>query len=337
MKFNTFLVAVMAVLGAVAAADQPVVKTPVEALEKAQASTLPDGVTLTGVTEKIDPPAGAAATLAKEDHKGDDDNDKDGDNDKDDNKEQYGWGLGGGLGGLGGLGGWGLGGWGGWGGWGGYGPYRFGFMCGGVPGWAYPMGYWNMYGAGLYGGGCGLVKYQPSTNSTKHSETMKFNTFLVAVMAVLGAVAAADQPVVKTPVEALEKAQASTLPDGVTLTGVTEKIDPPAGAAATLAKEDHKGDDDNDKDGDNDKDDNKEQYGWGLGGGLGGLGGLGGWGLGGWGGWGGWGGYGPYRFGFMCGGVPGWAYPMGYWNMYGAGLYGGGCGLGIPMGGLYYC
>ncbi|KAG2812028.1 hypothetical protein PC116_g28219 [Phytophthora cactorum] len=35
----------MAVLGAVAAADQPVVKTPVEALEKAQASTLPDGVT----------------------------------------------------------------------------------------------------------------------------------------------------------------------------------------------------------------------------------------------------------------------------------------------------
>ncbi|KAG2760991.1 hypothetical protein Pcac1_g27112 [Phytophthora cactorum] len=45
---------------------------------------------------------------------------------------------------------------------------------------------------------------------------MKFNTFLVAVMAVLGAVAAADQPVVKTPVEALEKAQASTLPDGVT-------------------------------------------------------------------------------------------------------------------------
>ncbi|KAG2761049.1 hypothetical protein Pcac1_g27107 [Phytophthora cactorum] len=52
---------------------------------------------------------------------------------------------------------------------------------------------------------------------------MKFNTFLVAVMAVLGAVAAADQPVAKTPVEALEKAQASTLPDGVTLTGVTER------------------------------------------------------------------------------------------------------------------
>ncbi|KAG2761047.1 hypothetical protein Pcac1_g27103 [Phytophthora cactorum] len=48
--------------------------------------------------------------------------DKDDDNDKDDNKEQYGWGLGGGLGGLGGLGGWGLGGWGGWGGWGGYDP-----------------------------------------------------------------------------------------------------------------------------------------------------------------------------------------------------------------------
>ncbi|ETI37971.1 hypothetical protein F443_16189 [Phytophthora nicotianae P1569] len=27
-------------------------------------------------------------------------------------------------------------------------------MCGGVPGWAYPLGYWNMFGAGLYGGGC---------------------------------------------------------------------------------------------------------------------------------------------------------------------------------------
>lgn len=150
---------------------------------------------------------------------------------------------------------------------------------------------------------------------------MNFIIPFVAMMAYIGPVAAADQPLVLSPVEAYEKAQTSTLPDGVTLTGVTETIDPPANAAATTKKE---VDEDNDNDS---KDNQKEQLEWGLGG----------WGLGGWGGWGGWGGYGPYRFGFMCGGVPGWAYPIGYWNMFGAGLYGGGCGLGIPFGGLYYC
>ncbi|KAE8907136.1 hypothetical protein PF005_g16209 [Phytophthora fragariae] len=145
---------------------------------------------------------------------------------------------------------------------------------------------------------------------------MKFTVFLVAALAVVGVVAAAaDQPAVaqpalKTAAEALEKVQASELPDGVTLTGTTETIDPPAGAAATIAAKEG---------GDNNKDDNKEQYGWGMG--------LGG----------GWGGFGPYRFGFTCGGYPGWAYPMGYWNMFGAGLYGGSCGLGMPLGGLYYC
>lgn len=81
-------------------------------------------------------------------------------------------------------------------------------------------------------------------------------------------------------------------------------------------------------------------YGYGgLGGlgGLGGIGGFGGWGLGGYGGWGGWGGLGPYRFGFSCGGIGGWAYPLGFWNTFGVGLYDGGCGLGIPFGGLFYC
>ncbi|EEY64960.1 uncharacterized protein PITG_16400 [Phytophthora infestans T30-4] len=125
---------------------------------------------------------------------------------------------------------------------------------------------------------------------------MKFHAFLVAMMTVVGAVAAADQPLVKSAAEALEQVQASALPDG---------------------------------------DDDKENFGWGFGGGLGG--GFGGWGFGGWGGWGGWGGFGPYRFGFRCGGVPGWAYPLGYWNTFGASLYGGGCGLGMPFGGLYYC
>ena len=132
-------------------------------------------------------------------------------------------------------------------------------------------------------------------------------------MAVLGAVVnAADQPVdMKTPVEAYETIQEANLPAGVTLTGSTEKIDPPADAAVASKMSDK-----------------KEQF-WGLGGiGLG---------YGGWGGWGGWGGLGPYRFGFMYGGYPGWAYPLGYWNLFGAGMYGGGCGLGIPFGGLYYC
>jgi hypothetical protein len=62
---------------------------------------------------------------------------------------------------------------------------------------------------------------------------------------------------------------------------------------------------------------------------------------GGWGGrfgsWGGLGGFGPYRFGFGLGGLSGWAYPLNYWNTWGAGLYGGGCGFGFPYGGLYYC
>ncbi|KAE8953573.1 hypothetical protein PR001_g32825 [Phytophthora rubi] len=89
---------------------------------------------------------------------------------------------------------------------------------------------------------------------------MKFSTFLVAVLAVVGVVAAVDQPTVaqpalKTAAEALEKVQASELPDGVTLTGTTEKIDQPSGAAAAIAAKE--GDDNN-------KDANKEQYGWGT-------------------------------------------------------------------------
>ena len=147
---------------------------------------------------------------------------------------------------------------------------------------------------------------------------MKTSCFLVAMLAFVGSVTAADESVVKTSVEAFNKVQASKLPDGVTLTGVTVKIDPPADATASIKKESHEDNDSNDQSDDNEK----EQFGWGLGS---------------WGGWGGWGGFGPYRFGFMCGGIPGWAYPINYWNLYGAGLYGGGCGLGIPFRGLYYC
>ncbi|KAE8967477.1 hypothetical protein PF011_g27544, partial [Phytophthora fragariae] len=84
---------------------------------------------------------------------------------------------------------------------------------------------------------------------------MKFSTFLVAALAVVGVVAAADQPALKTAAEAFEMVQASELPNGVTLTGTTEKIDQPAGSAALIAAKEG---------GDNNKDDKKEQYGWGM-------------------------------------------------------------------------
>ncbi|RLN06448.1 hypothetical protein BBJ28_00024356 [Nothophytophthora sp. Chile5] len=43
-------------LGTVAAANSPALKTPTEALEVVQGTSLPDGVTLTGTVEKIDQP-----------------------------------------------------------------------------------------------------------------------------------------------------------------------------------------------------------------------------------------------------------------------------------------
>jgi hypothetical protein len=130
-----------------------------------------------------------------------------------------------------------------------------------------------------------------------------------------------------TPDQALKSVQQLQLPSGVTLTGSTEPIQMKTTkegkhAVTTIAS-------------DNDK---HEQ--WGIGGGFGG--GYGGWGGLGWGGgygggWGGWGGFGPYRFGYSCGGIGGWAYPLGFWNTFGAGIWGGGCGLGFPYGGLFYC
>ncbi|CAI5722321.1 unnamed protein product [Hyaloperonospora brassicae] len=149
---------------------------------------------------------------------------------------------------------------------------------------------------------------------------MKCTVFLVAAIGVLGVVTAADQAAVKTPAEALEQIRSTALPDGVALTGTTEKIDPPATAAAvapkgTDVKEDkqHNDKEDSADSEDDDDDTKKELFGFG------------------------WGGYGPYRFGFTYGGIGGWAYPLNYWNTFGSGLIGGGCGLGIPFGGLYYC
>jgi len=156
-----------------------------------------------------------------------------------------------------------------------------------------------------------------------------------AILAINGASAAPDAAVSATttasnvisPQEAFEAVKNLDLPPGVTLTGSVEPIKEPANAVVKKTEADN-----------NDHDDNKEWFG-GVGlGRFGGLGGLGGWGgIGGWGGWGGWGGFGPHRFGFNCGGLGGWAYPLGFWNTFGAGLYGGGCGLGIPFGGLFYC
>jgi hypothetical protein len=52
--------------------------------------------------------------------------------------------------------------------------------------------------------------------------------------------------------------------------------------------------------------------------------------------WGGWCGCGPHRFGFKCGGIIGWAYPIHFWNLCGPRFFGG-CGLGIACGDLFFC
>ncbi|CAH0489871.1 unnamed protein product [Peronospora farinosa] len=123
--------------------------------------------------------------------------------------------------------------------------------------------------------------------------------------------------------KALEAAKHNSMPDGVEFTGSIEQIDQPADAKEILEAMQTKHDD-------ADNAGKQEGFGWGHGRRFG-------WGHGGWGSWGGWAGFGPYRFGFRCGGVPGWAYPLSYWNIFGVGLYGGGCSLGMPFGGLYYC
>jgi hypothetical protein len=140
--------------------------------------------------------------------------------------------------------------------------------------------------------------------------------------------------------EALHALEKIDLPAGVTLTGTTEMLQLPPTTTTTNEKV---------AEGDVATKDHEQfigglggRFGGGLGGLDGGLGGIGGGfgggfggGLGGFGG--GFGGFGPYRFGFNCGGLGGWAYPLGYWNTFGSGIWGGGCGLGIASGGLFYC
>ena len=160
---------------------------------------------------------------------------------------------------------------------------------------------------------------------------MKFAAITIAAIVamtnvVTGTIAAVEMPTsdpsttVLSQSKALEAAKHTSIPDGVEFTGSVEKIDQPDNAKETLEAM-HTKHDDGDK---------QEGFGWGHGRRFGCS-------HGGWGSWGGWAGFGPYRFGFRCGGVPGWAYPLSYWNIFGAGLYGGGCSLGMPFGGLYYC
>lgn len=135
-------------------------------------------------------------------------------------------------------------------------------------------------------------------------------TAIVALNSAFGSIASDTSTTASiSPTEALEAVQSVAVPTGLTFTGSVEALKPPS---KSLSKKDE-------------KDQHHEGYG-----------GWGGWG-GDWGGWGGWGGFGPYRFGCLLNGISGWAYPLNYWNLFGAGMYGGGCGLGFSYGGLYYC
>ncbi|TMW66576.1 hypothetical protein Poli38472_014878 [Pythium oligandrum] len=158
---------------------------------------------------------------------------------------------------------------------------------------------------------------------------MKYSIALAASLAALvstiepisaNSVAISSDAKLPSPTEALDTVKNIDLPKGITLSNKKESDITDNQIAIANDKQDHQ--------------DHQEWYGRGLGWGVGGWGGLG---WGGWGRWGGWGGFGPYRFGYSCGGLGGWAYPLGYWNAFGAGLYGGGCGLGLAWGGLYYC
>ena len=171
------------------------------------------------------------------------------------------------------------------------------------------------------------MKFAATATTLAVAAILVINGAIAAPDAAPAAVSATTASNVISPQEAFEAVKSMDLPAGVTLTGSVEPIKEPANTVAAAKKTEA------------DHDDNKEWFGGALG--YGGFGGFGGWGgiggIGGWGGRGGWGGFGPYRFGFNCGGLGGWAYPLGFWNTFGAGLYGGGCGLGIPFGGLFYC
>jgi hypothetical protein len=127
--------------------------------------------------------------------------------------------------------------------------------------------------------------------------------------------------------QALEAAKVSLVPDGVAFTGTVEQLDEPVAISPATAAAETDGASQTESTGafHGPLEFHGRRHGYG------------GWGHGHGFGYGGYGGFGKHRFGFSCRGVPGWAYPLGYWNNFGAGLYGGGCGLGLAAGGLYYC
>ena len=142
---------------------------------------------------------------------------------------------------------------------------------------------------------------------------MKFLTITstAAVLSAAVAFAAEQKPTVSV-ADAMKSVQDIDKPAGIIFVGTAEPLkEPPASDATQMGML-------------KDKSGKQEWFG---------SRGIGPWG---WGGLG-WGGFMPYRWGFNFGGLGGWAYPLGYWNAFGAGLYGGGCGLGLAYGGLFYC
>ncbi|TMW66564.1 hypothetical protein Poli38472_014912 [Pythium oligandrum] len=180
-----------------------------------------------------------------------------------------------------------------------------------------------------------LASNHTPTNQLRHpyhlpSYKMKYTALLCAAVATLAAAVSAEPTIdnpsnnkdIISPTEALDAIKEANLPAGMKLTGTLDSIQPPANTNAS--KEKTSTDIDTHIEDSGSVESKQEWLGYG---GRGWEAGAAGW----------LGGFGPYRFGWSCGGLGGWAYPLGYWNTFGAGLYGGGCGLGLAWGGLYYC
>jgi hypothetical protein len=174
-------------------------------------------------------------------------------------------------------------------------------------------------------------KTKPQNHKTNlNHSNMKYTALLASTTALLlnnalaMPAATTNNPAIISMPEALEAINQVSPPTGVSFTGAAEAIKEPDMKHLTANNNEIAATDD------------KQHESWFGHGRRHGFGHRW-WGSGAFGAWGGWGGYGPYRFGFNCGGIPGWAYPLSFWNAYGADIYGGSCGLGFPYGGLYYC
>ncbi|KAE9280202.1 hypothetical protein PF001_g24345 [Phytophthora fragariae] len=180
MKFAAF--AIVAMANVVAGADpMPTALPPSKALEVAQSVSAPEGVEFTGSIEKIEQPTDATEIInALQTH-----DDADGDK-----KEEFGWGSG-----------YGLDDWDNWGGWSNFGPYRFGFQCGGIPGWTFPLHYWTLFGAETLIEFAGSREDRLSERRYRGTER-RLNAAVVAQDCVVG-VGASIEPVVLLAVQSL--------------------------------------------------------------------------------------------------------------------------------------